>query len=949
MVTATASGVGTPASFSLTNTAATPPGCSVSSASWQSQSIPTQTGSFTASFDATPSTATADGVIGLSSGIAAAYTDLATIVRFNASGSIDVMNNTAYASDVAMPYTANTSHHFRLVVNISNHTYSIYVTPQGGSEIQIASNYVFRSTQAAVTNLSYLSSYTSAATTTICNVLVNVASPAFDFSLSSAGNVSVTKGSSVTNTITATLSSGTTQAVSFSASSLPAGVTSSFSQTSCNPTCSSTLTLNTTSSAAAGSYTITGTGTSGSITHTTSFTLTVNNSSTASITATAGTPQSAAVNTSFGAALAATVKDASSNPVSGVTVTFTAPASGASGTFTGGLKMTTATTNSSGVATAPAFTANGTAGSYTVTATASGVGTPANFSLTNAAADTTAPTVSITAPAAGSTVSVTVTVSANASDNVGVAGVQFKIDGTNLGAEVTSAPYSISWNTTTASNGSHALTAVARDAAGTQAVSPAVTITVSNSAVTSSPGVNFSIPNNGGKQWLMTGNSASTIAGYADVQMSNAPSGIAFIAYRANGVLVAEAGVPSSPPALSGRIYMNLNGSAATGIAFANPSSQDSAISFYFTDTTGTDFGSGSFVLPANHQIAVFLDQSPFNVRSSTGGLFNSGWSTEGTFTFNSSIPVGAAALQGLINERGEFLYTTVPVAPVTGSSPDPVIVPHFADGGGWTTQVILINPSDRQITGTVQFYSPGSSFQNGQPVRISVNGTTDSTFNYALPPHAAVRLTTAGSESRTQTGSVWIIPSAGGAPTSAAIFSFVNDGITVTEATVAGLPTGTAFRMYTEEAGTRGQAGSIQTGMAIANPSPNSVTVNLEVRQMDGSSFGSPVSVTVPGNGQIAKFMQELISTLPANFQGFLKVTSNSPIAFDGLRTRVNERGDFLITTTAPRDDGQVSSGSEVTFPQVVSGGEYTTQFIVFGQSGTGKLLLNSQGGTLQ
>src|SRR5206468_3434769 len=69
--------------------------------------------------------------------------------------------------------------------------------------------------------------------------------------------------------------------------------------------------------------------------------------------------------------------------------------------------------------------------------------------------DATAPTVSITSPASGATVSGTFTVTANASDNVGVAGVQFLLDGANLGAEDTAAPYSVSWSTTTATNGSH--------------------------------------------------------------------------------------------------------------------------------------------------------------------------------------------------------------------------------------------------------------------------------------------------------------------------------------------------------------------------------------------------------------------------------------------------------------------------------------------------------------
>src|SRR5439155_5270472 len=71
------------------------------------------------------------------------------------------------------------------------------------------------------------------------------------------------------------------------------------------------------------------------------------------------------------------------------------------------------------------------------------------FSGTSSPADTTPPTVSITAPASSSTVSGNaVTVSATASDNVVVAGVQFRLDGANLGAEDTVSPFSISWNTT---------------------------------------------------------------------------------------------------------------------------------------------------------------------------------------------------------------------------------------------------------------------------------------------------------------------------------------------------------------------------------------------------------------------------------------------------------------------------------------------------------------------
>jgi hypothetical protein len=101
--------------------------------------------------------------------------------------------------------------------------------------------------------------------------------------------------------------------------------------------------------------------------------------------------------------------------------------------------------------------------------------------LAGGAGDTTPPTVSLSAPAAGATVSgSSVAVTAAASDNVGVAGVQFKLDGVNLGSEDTSSPYAVTWNTTTAANGSHTLSAVARDAAGNTTTSSSVSVTVSN-------------------------------------------------------------------------------------------------------------------------------------------------------------------------------------------------------------------------------------------------------------------------------------------------------------------------------------------------------------------------------------------------------------------------------------------------------------------------------------
>lgn len=99
--------------------------------------------------------------------------------------------------------------------------------------------------------------------------------------------------------------------------------------------------------------------------------------------------------------------------------------------------------------------------------------------------DSVAPTVSLISPVSGTFASSTsFIVSATASDNIAVAGVQFKLDGINLGAEDMSSPYSIIWNTTTASSGAHTLSAVARDSAGNTATTTPITVTVDNQAPT---------------------------------------------------------------------------------------------------------------------------------------------------------------------------------------------------------------------------------------------------------------------------------------------------------------------------------------------------------------------------------------------------------------------------------------------------------------------------------
>ena len=92
-----------------------------------------------------------------------------------------------------------------------------------------------------------------------------------------------------------------------------------------------------------------------------------------------------------------------------------------------------------------------------------------------------APTVSITSPVANATISGTQTITATAaSSGSSIAGVQFKVDGINIGPEDVSAPYEASWDTTTTANGAHTITATARSNNGLSTTSSPISVTVNN-------------------------------------------------------------------------------------------------------------------------------------------------------------------------------------------------------------------------------------------------------------------------------------------------------------------------------------------------------------------------------------------------------------------------------------------------------------------------------------
>jgi glucose/arabinose dehydrogenase len=295
--------------------------------------------------------------------------------------------------------------------------------------------------------------------------------------------------------------------------------------------------------------------------------------------------------------------------------------------------------------------------------------------------DTTLPSVALSAPANNAILTGTaVTVSANASDNVGVAGVQFLVDGAPLGAEDTTSPYSIAWDTTTATGGSHALSARARDPAGNTATAAALSVTVDNQAPTGSVVINGGAAATNSTSATLTLSAVDNAQPVTQMRLSN--TGTSFSAAEAYATtkawtLATGAGtktvyvqfkdatgnwsgsftdtitLDTAAPAISGVNSSNLSNSAAT-ISWTTNEPATSQVEYGTTTSYGT-LTVLDAALAAAHSVVIsgLTSQTPYNYRvRSRDAAGNEGLGSNGTFTTLSgpdttapSIPTGLAAV----------------------------------------------------------------------------------------------------------------------------------------------------------------------------------------------------------------------------------------------------------------------------------------------------------------
>jgi hypothetical protein len=163
-----------------------------------------------------------------------------------------------------------------------------------------------------------------------------------------------------------------------------------------------------------------------------------------------------------------------------------------------------------------------------------------------------------------------------------------------------------------------------------------------------------------------------------------------------------------------------------------------------------------------------------------------------------------------------------------------------------------------------------------------------------------------------------------------------------VTESGVPAAAATTHARIYVD------LSANHNTGLAIANVTDSNASISLSAFRTDGSTgMGtSQGPLMLNASGHRAKFSDDFIKGLPPGFTGVLEITSATPFAAVTLRTLVNERDDFLITTF-PIADANHPAPAPVVFPQIADGGGYATEFILLSATGAATTTVNFFGDT--
>ena len=505
--------------------------------------------------------------------------------------------------------------------------------------------------------------------------------------------------------------------------------------------------------------------------------------------------------------------------------------------------------------------------------------------------DTTPPVVNITSPGNGSAVSGTVSVTATATDNVSVSNVQFKLNGANLGSADTTAPYSVSWNTTGASAGAYTLTAVATDTSGLQTTSSPVTVTVGGGGGGGGTGPVV---------WTSVVNAAVT-----------------------GGTLTKNAGCDGCFDA--GGVSQQTIASGNGSVEFKVPSGVYVAagLSTGNTGTTAQEIKWGLWFYPG----------TPGSVEVRESGVYKWDWPNVAGATHKVAVENGA--VKYYLNGTLKYTSTVAPTYPLlldaalgSGTAAVQTAVITSGSGGGGTDvtppAVSITAPANNAtVSGTVAVTATASDNVGVSNVQFKLNGanlgTADTTSPYSVswntgtvtPGTYTLTAVATDAAGNSTTSAPITVTKAGDATAPAVSITAPADG-----ATVSGTVTITAtasdnvgvknvqFKVNGTNLGTPDTAAPYTKSWSAGTAAPGTYTLTAVASDAAGNTTTSaPITVTKPGADTTAPAISITAPAEGASVSGTVTVTATASdnVGVKNVQFKLNGANLGTADTTSP------------------------------------------------
>lgn len=389
---------------------------------------------------------------------------------------------------------------------------------------------------------------------------------------------------------------------------------------------------------------------------------------------------------------------------------------------------------------------------------------------------------------------------------------------------------------------------------------------------------------------------------------------------RESRTVVSEAAVPSVSPSVTAHLFVRKDDAHETRFLLGNPATRSVQLTFTFRDISGRSIESTEITLSPGEQR-----------RISTSELAG-GENIQGLVTVESSAPVFVTALSETQNSRSELILSRAARINDANSIKDAtLIVPQVLNGAGYQTRIILMNPSDEELKGRIDFYTP-----NGDVAGLPL-------VSYEIPPRGFFEYLSDGDSVIARNGYASVIPESSSAPAVAAWTELWDGEILISESRVDTSASRQRIWIPINTLQTPTRHGEIEASLTVVNDNPTGASLRFILYSMDGTEIDRYEKI-IREQSQVKLSLVQLFNI--GQFKGTLRIFSDTPVSFHAGQVTVNLRGE-PIAMQLPVFGPDSSSSDRML--NVIDGGGLMTEILMVNTGETelnGELLLLTSDG---